>query len=113
VASPRRNPWTYHPRTERRENLPILNPVEWVRSAKVRAAEALLLWRKQLKIARVLVVAGASLDVRDGQRKSAADELVAEGRQAELDELRRLPLNGTARPRWTHRRLARETDCAR
>jgi len=45
-------------------------------------------WEKRLEIARVLVAAGASLDVRDGRGRSAADELVARGRQHELDELR-------------------------
>ena len=47
-------------------------------------------WKKRAKIAKALVIAGANLDLRDGRGKSAADELVADGRQDELDELRRL-----------------------
>jgi len=47
-------------------------------------------WKKRAEIAKVLVAAGANLDVRDGHGKSAADELIAQGRQRELDELRDL-----------------------
>jgi ankyrin repeat protein len=52
-------------------------------------------WNKRFEVAKVLVKAGASLDVRDGHGKSAADELVTQGSQRVLDDLRKL----AARPR--------------
>jgi ankyrin repeat protein len=52
-------------------------------------------WNKRFEVAKVLVKAGASLDARDGHGKSAADELVAQGSQRVLEDLRRL----AARPR--------------
>jgi hypothetical protein len=50
----------------------------------------LAVWNKRFKVARVLVTAGASLDAPDGRGKSAADELVAQGSQRILGDLRRL-----------------------
>lgn len=50
----------------------------------------LAVWNKRFKVAKVLVTAGASLDAADGRGKSAADELVAQGSQRILDDLRKL-----------------------
>jgi len=55
----------------------------------------LAVWNKRFKVAKVLVTAGASLDAPDPHGKSAADELVAQGSQRILDDLRKL----AARPR--------------
>jgi ankyrin repeat protein len=50
----------------------------------------LAVWHKRFEVAKVLVTAGASLDARDNRGQSAADELIAQGSQRVLDELRKL-----------------------
>jgi ankyrin repeat protein len=52
-------------------------------------------WAQRHRIAKVLVAAGANLDARDVDGKTAADELVSQGNQRALDELRAL---ATKRP---------------
>lgn len=50
----------------------------------------LAVWKRRFEIAKILVAAGASLDARDSQGKSAAGELVAQGSQRVLEDLRKV-----------------------
>lgn len=65
-------------------------PAVDARTSEGRTALQFAVWKKRYRIAKLLVAAGANLDARDVQGKTAADELVAQGNQHALDELRAL-----------------------
>jgi ankyrin repeat protein len=50
----------------------------------------LAVWKRRVEVAKVLVAAGASLDARDTQGKSAADELIAQHSEPVLRDLRKV-----------------------